>query len=192
MPPEPPHALGPSQDRSAKAAATAATAAIKACESATAACAAEQPSTLEPVSGQAGLRFPGKVILGGQRQSGHNVRGGRAREIQRPSRPDGRRRYGLFGAAPGNLCSAASDWWSNEDSNHGPGWFYLRRATGSVRDRGRGRAEWRAVDTNTALPIVLPHCSDYQTICKYSSNSRAVRPIINNAKCFVDTRGVRE
>ena len=64
MPPEPPHALGPSQDRSAKAAATAATAAIKACESATAACAAEQPSTLEPVSGQAGLRFPGKVILG--------------------------------------------------------------------------------------------------------------------------------
>jgi hypothetical protein len=64
MPPEPPHALGPSQDRSAKAAATAATAAIKACESATAACAAGQPSTLEPVSGQAGLRFPGKVILG--------------------------------------------------------------------------------------------------------------------------------
>jgi hypothetical protein len=55
---------GPSQDRSAQAAATAATAAIKACESATAACAAGQPSTLEPVSGQAGLRFPGKVILG--------------------------------------------------------------------------------------------------------------------------------
>src|SRR4029077_2633208 len=25
----------------------------------------------------------------------------------------------------------------------------------------------------------------YQTICKYSSNSRAVRPTINNAKCFV-------
>jgi hypothetical protein len=64
MPPEPPHALRPPQDRSAKPAATAATAAIKACESATAACAAGQPSTLEPVSGQAGLRFPGKVILG--------------------------------------------------------------------------------------------------------------------------------
>jgi len=40
-------------------------------------------------------------------------------------------------------------------------------------------------------PLFLPRCSDYQTICKYSSNSRAVRPTINNAKCFVGTRGVR-
>jgi hypothetical protein len=35
------------------------------------------------------------------------------------------------------------------------------------------------------------HCSDYQTICKYSNTSRAVRPTINNAKSFVGTRGVR-
>jgi putative transposase len=41
---------------------------------------------------------------------------------------------------PGNLCGAVSDWWSNEDSNQGPGRFYRRRATGSVRERGRGRA----------------------------------------------------
>jgi hypothetical protein len=26
----------------------------------------------------------------------------------------------VFGAAPGNLRRAATDWWSNEDSNHGP------------------------------------------------------------------------
>jgi hypothetical protein len=29
------------------------------------------------------------------------------------------------------------DWWSNEDSNQGPARFYRRRATGSVRGRGR-------------------------------------------------------
>jgi hypothetical protein len=83
--------------------------------------------------------FPRKSDFGGQRQSGHNVRGGRAREIQRPSGPDGRRRYGVFGAGPGNLRRAATDWWSNEDSNQEPG-VLSTALDGSVRDRGRGRA----------------------------------------------------
>jgi hypothetical protein len=78
--------------------------------------------------------FPRKSDFGGQRQSGHNVRGGRAREIQRPSRPDGRRRYGLFGAAPGNLCSAASDWWAREDSNLQPSGYERRYCTGKIND----------------------------------------------------------
>jgi hypothetical protein len=34
---------------------------------------------------------------------------------------------GVFGAAPGILRRAATDWWSNEDSNQGPGQFYRRR-----------------------------------------------------------------
>jgi SAM (Sterile alpha motif) domain-containing protein/adenylate/guanylate cyclase family protein len=45
----------------------------------------------------------------------------------------------VFGADPGNLRRAATDWWSNEDSNQGPGQFYRWRAIGSVRDRGRSR-----------------------------------------------------
>ena len=58
--------------------------------------------------------FPRKSDFGGQRHKGHNVRGGRMREIQKLSPPGGRRQYRVFGAAPpGNLCGAVSDWWSN-------------------------------------------------------------------------------
>jgi hypothetical protein len=39
-------------------------------------------------------------LLRRERRNGHNVRGGRVREIQRPSRLAGRRQHGVFGAAP--------------------------------------------------------------------------------------------
>jgi hypothetical protein len=38
--------------------------------------------------------FPGKSDFRVQRQNGHNVRGSRVREIQRPGRPGGTRQYG--------------------------------------------------------------------------------------------------
>jgi hypothetical protein len=74
--------------------------------------------TIEPVSGRS--PFPGKSDFGVQRQNGHNVRRGRVRE----SRDQVCRAKGantrVFGAAPENLRGAATDWWSNEDSNQGP------------------------------------------------------------------------
>jgi hypothetical protein len=80
-------------------------------------------------------------------------------EIQRPGRPGGKRQYGLFGAAPGNLRRAATDWWSNEDSNQGPGQFYRRRATGSLRDRGRSRTGMEGCrhQHRTAIPAKRLH-----------------------------------
>jgi hypothetical protein len=39
---------------------------------------------------------------------------------------------GVFGAAPGNLCGAVTDWWSNEDSNQGPARFAARVGIGVV------------------------------------------------------------
>jgi hypothetical protein len=96
-------------------------------------------STLEPVSGQVGLCFPGKVILGGRDRTAITsveAEGEKSRDqVDRVERAN----TGLFGAAPGNLRRAATDWSSNEDSNQGPGRFYRRRATGTLRDRGRSR-----------------------------------------------------
>jgi hypothetical protein len=49
-------------------------------------------STLEPVSGQVGLCFPGKVILW-QRQNGNDVRGGTAEKSRDQVDPAERRQY---------------------------------------------------------------------------------------------------
>jgi glyoxylase-like metal-dependent hydrolase (beta-lactamase superfamily II) len=56
----------------------------------------------------------------------------------------------VFGAAPGNLRRAATDWWSNEDSNQGPGRFYRRLRRDRCAIVAEAVREWRAVDTNTA------------------------------------------
>jgi hypothetical protein len=97
-------------------------------------------SPLEPVSGQVGLCFPGKVISGCRdRTAITSVE----TECENPETKSTGANKGYLAPFPGNLCGAVSDWWSNEDSNQGPGQFYRRRATGSVRDRGRSRTRPR-------------------------------------------------
>ena len=97
------------------------------------------PDPLEPVSGQVGRCFPGKVILGGRDRTAVTSVEAQCEKSRDQVDPVESANTGLFGAAPGNLRRAATDWWSNEDSNQGPGQFYRRRAIGSVRDRGRSR-----------------------------------------------------
>jgi hypothetical protein len=94
---------------------------------------------LEPVSGQVGLRFLGKVISGCRDRTA--ITSVEAVCENPETKSNGRKGADtwVFGAAPGNLCGSATDWWSNEDSNQGSGQFYRWRAIGSVRDRGRSR-----------------------------------------------------
>jgi hypothetical protein len=47
------------------------------------------------------------------------------------------RKTRAVGVQAENLRRAATDWWSNEDSNQGPGRFYRRRATGFFAFRER-------------------------------------------------------
>jgi hypothetical protein len=77
-------------------------------------------STLEPVSGQVGLCFPGKVIFGGRDRTAITSVEALCEKSRDQVDPVERANMGVFGAAPGNLRRAATDWWSNEDSNHGP------------------------------------------------------------------------
>jgi hypothetical protein len=100
-------------------------------------------STLEPVSGQVGLCFPGKVIFGGRDRTAITSVEAPCEKSRDQVDPAEGANTGYLAPLPGNLCGAATDWWSNEDSNQGPGRFYRGRATGSVRDRDRGRAAVR-------------------------------------------------
>jgi hypothetical protein len=102
--------------------------------------------TFKPVSLRTSLRFAGKVIFGRRDRPANWARNRKCSvtETQRPRRtPAKRGQLGAIGAASGKSLRGWSDWWSNEDSNQGPGRFYRRRATGWLRDRGRS-------DTNTA------------------------------------------
>jgi hypothetical protein len=78
-----------------------------------------QPGSL-PSSNQSLVKFHGKSVFRVQRHTGHNVRRGRVRGSRDQVYRAGRRQYWVSGAAPGNLRRAATDWWSNEDSNQGP------------------------------------------------------------------------
>jgi hypothetical protein len=108
--------------------------------------------------------FPRKSDFRGQRQNGHNVGGGTCEKSRDKVDPAEGANTGYLAPLPGNLCGAVSDWWSNEDLNHGPGRFYRRRATGSLRDRGRS-------DTNTVFPGTA--ALDTGVACRISR--RAVR-----------------
>jgi hypothetical protein len=73
------------------------------------------------LSGQVGLRFLGKVVLGGRDRTAITSVEAECEKSRDQVDPVERANTGVFGAAPGNLRRAATDWWSNEDSNHGPG-----------------------------------------------------------------------
>jgi hypothetical protein len=45
------------------------------------------------------------------------VRGGRVREIQRPSRPTESANTRYLAPAPGSLCGAMTHWWAHKDCN---------------------------------------------------------------------------
>ena len=82
---------------------------------------------LEPVSGQVGLRFLGKVISGCRDRTA--ITSVEAVCENPETKSNGRKGADtwVFGAAPGNLCGSATDWWSNEDSNQGPARFTAAR-----------------------------------------------------------------
>jgi hypothetical protein len=77
-------------------------------------------STLEPVSDQVGLCFPGKVILGGRDRTAVTAVEAQCEKSRDQVDPVESANTGLFGAAPGNLRRAATDWWRYKDSNLGP------------------------------------------------------------------------
>jgi hypothetical protein len=66
---------------------------------------------LEPVSGQVGLRFLGKVISGCRDRTA--ITSVEAVCENPETKSNGRKGADtwVFGAAPGNLCGSATDWW---------------------------------------------------------------------------------
>jgi hypothetical protein len=81
---------------------------------------------LEPVSGQIGLRFLGKVISGCRDGTAiTSVKAERENPETKSTGGEGANTW-VFGAAPGNLRRAATDWLSNEDSNHRPARLGMR------------------------------------------------------------------
>jgi hypothetical protein len=68
----------------------------------------------------------------GQRQNGHNIRKAPCEKSGDQVDPAEGANTGCLAPLSGNLCGAVSDWWSNEDSNQGPGQFYRRRAIGAI------------------------------------------------------------
>jgi hypothetical protein len=55
--------------------------------------------------------------------------------VQRPGRPGGKAPMrGYLAPPPGNLCGAATDWWSNEDSNHRSTRLGMRDLRGGIDD----------------------------------------------------------
>jgi hypothetical protein len=105
--------------------------------------------------------FPRKSDFGGRDRTAVTSGEAQCEESRDQVDPVESANTGLFGAAPGNLRGAATDW----SSNQGPGRFYRRRATGSLRDRSRS-------DTNTVFPGTA--ALDTGVACRISRR-RAVR-----------------
>jgi hypothetical protein len=72
-------------------------------------------SALEPVSGQVGLCFPGKVIFGGRDRTAITSVEAPCEKSRDQVDPAEGANKGYLAPFPGNLCGAVS-----EDSNHGP------------------------------------------------------------------------
>jgi hypothetical protein len=70
-------------------------------------------STLEPVSGQVGLRFLGKVISGRRDRTATTSVEADCEKSRDQVDPVEGANTGVFGAAAGNFRRAATDWWSN-------------------------------------------------------------------------------
>jgi hypothetical protein len=78
-------------------------------------------STLEPVSGQVGLCFPGKVIFGGRDRTTITSVKHRAKKSRDQVDPAEGANTGCLAPLPGNLCGAVSDWWRTQSlSNRSP------------------------------------------------------------------------
>ena len=81
-----------------------------------------RPPILEPVSGQVGLRFLGKVFSGCRDRTAITSVEAECENPETKSTGREGANTGVFGAAPGNLRRAATDWWRTQSlSNWSPG-----------------------------------------------------------------------
>jgi hypothetical protein len=101
--------------------------------------------SVEPVS-----CFLGKVILGHRDRPPKRARDKRVLSRRDSTPAENARKTGAFGAASGKSLRDPNGWWSNEDSNQGPGRFYRRLRRDRCAIVAEAVREWRAVDTNTA------------------------------------------